>query len=353
MSLFGGPLFEELVNGGITMKQLTEQNFLVPMVAYGPNEHADLSKVKIVAGDYQEDQLAEAMNKPSLVGDVVKNWFTHAKDKQTMCFAVNIPHSQRICDEFVAMGVNAVHVDYSITQDQKTNIYREFKEGRITVLCNCALLSEGTDFPSAECLILARPTKSEVRYIQMIGRVLRPSPSTNKVFATVLDHGNCISRFGFPDDIVTLTLDDGKVKTGKEKKEKEEKEEPKPKECPVCKYLMRVGMKVCVGCGWTPKPKSAQIHTDEDLVEITRGNAKRLTKKAHLASTPGQEIYAQLKHHAESRGYKEGWAMYSYKTIFGRWPSQLEKSVIPMPPSGELLSFLRSEQIKKAKARHY
>ena len=341
--MLGGPLFEELVSG-ITMKELTEQGFLVPMVAYGPNEVADLSKVRTVAGEYKEDELGEAMNKTHLVGDVVKQWFKYAHNKQTMAFCVTIAHSMSICEAFQGMGVNAVHVDYRMTDDQKKKIYSDFKEGKTMVLCNCALLSEGSDFPAAECIVLARPTKSEVRFIQMVGRVLRPSPG--KDHAIVLDHGGCIARFGFPDDIHVDKLDDGKPKKSDSERKEKEKEEPKPKECPQCKYLMRVGMKVCVSCGWSYKPKSTAKHSDEDLIEIQRKGAKKkaTAKTQPLAQTEREKTLAMLKHYAHARGYKDGWYLHKYKEVYGYWPKGNQRNVAPMEPSPELLIWLRSQQ---------
>jgi superfamily II DNA or RNA helicase len=186
--------------------------------------------------------------------------------------------------------------------------------------------------------------------MQVIGRVLRPSHGKSQ--AIVLDHGGNVARFGFPEDIYVDKLDDGKPKKSDSERKEKEKEEPKPKECPQCKYLMRIGMKVCVGCGWHSKPKSDQTHTDDDLVEITKnGKKKPLNKTQMIASNPGQQILAQLKHRANTMGYKEGWVSYTYRDIFGHFPKGEDRNVLPMEPSVELLSWLRSQQIKKAKAR--
>jgi hypothetical protein len=48
------------------------------------------------------------------------------------------------------------------------------------------VLTEGADFPFSDCAVIARPTKSEPLFIQMVGRVLRPSPATGKSDALVL-----------------------------------------------------------------------------------------------------------------------------------------------------------------------
>ena len=142
----GGPLFESIV-AGVTMRELIDTGYLVDADVWAPAD-PDLKGVKTVAGDYQEDQLGEAMDKAQLVGDIVSHWLKLAPGTQTMVFAVNIAHSRHICDQFKANGIAAVHVDYHMTDEEKQAIYSDFKAGRSMVLCNCALLSEGADFPA-------------------------------------------------------------------------------------------------------------------------------------------------------------------------------------------------------------
>ena len=68
--------------------------------------------------------------------------------------------------------------------------------GKIKVLSNCQILSEGWDQPKVSCVILARPTRSYGLYIQQIGRTLRPSP--NKKDTLIIDHAGAVDEHGFP-----------------------------------------------------------------------------------------------------------------------------------------------------------
>lgn len=166
-----GKLFEDVVRA-ITIPELIEQGFLVDVDIYAPTE-PDLKDVKIVAGDYHEEQLAEAMNKPMLVGDIIKTWNKLGQGKQTIVFAVDIAHSMHIVNQFIKNGVSAEHIDYKMTYDEKKDIVKRFKNREFTVLSNCSLLAEGFDAPATEVMILARPTKNLKRYMQMAGRILR------------------------------------------------------------------------------------------------------------------------------------------------------------------------------------
>jgi superfamily II DNA or RNA helicase len=117
-----GPLFQEVVVGA-TIANLIEDKFLVDVDIYAPERYQpDLSNVKIVAGDYDETELAEAVDKPKLVGDIVEHWKRLGRGKQTIVFATNIAHSKHICAMFNEAGIKAEHVDYRVTDEDRAAI---------------------------------------------------------------------------------------------------------------------------------------------------------------------------------------------------------------------------------------
>ena len=85
-------------------------------------------------------------------------------------------------------------------------IGRRLREGQIKVVCNVYCLTTGVDW-DVRCIILARPTKSEILYTQIIGRGLRTAEG--KTDCLVLDHSDTTLRLGFVTDIHHETLDDG------------------------------------------------------------------------------------------------------------------------------------------------
>ena len=68
---------------------------------------------------------------------------------------------------------------------ERLALYEQFRTGAVRVIVNCMVLTEGADFPYADCAVIGRPTDNEVLFIQMVGRVLRPSPLTGKTDARV------------------------------------------------------------------------------------------------------------------------------------------------------------------------
>lgn len=329
----GGALFQDIAKSA-TAKDLIEQGYLVDADFYGPST-PDLSKVNIVAGDYQEDQLGEVMDKPRLVADIVDTWLKYANGKRTICSAVNISHSKHIVERFRSIGVNAVHIDCYMQEEEKDEIIGRARAGDITVLSQVSLLSEGVDIPELECLIYAKPTKSLIRWRQTAGRVFRPSKGKER--AIVLDHSGTCSRLGYPTDDIDLVLDDGKPKSTK----KADKKEKLPEPCKSCSFL-KVTHK-CPQCGFAPKTQAKGIEHADGELQLLKGK-----KKKEFTTAEKEHIYAQLLGYAKKKGYKDGWSYHKCKERCGTYPS---RKVAPIEPGPEILGWIQHMNIKNAKRK--
>jgi DNA repair protein RadD len=338
----GGPLFEHLVIGA-TIKDLIDGDYLVDCDIYAPSE-PDLAKVRSSKGidgllDYAQSDLEEVTDKPELIGDILTHWRRLADGKQTVVFACSIPHSKHIVEMFQAAGVSAEHLDYHHDDDERKEILDRFARGVTTVLSNCTLLSEGWDCPACEVMILARPTRSLIRYIQMVGRVLRPSPETGKKMALLLDHSGSTARLGHPCDDLPLVLDDGKPKAAG--KQEAVRRESLPKPCPLCHFVRPAGVHACPKCGFAPERQCD--------VETVDGELVRFERKKPLKKEAGQHIYSQLLGYAQNKGYQPGWAFHKYREFTGREPRGLNQ--VAATPTPEILGWIRSRQIAFAKRK--
>lgn len=335
-----GPLFEALIVGA-TITELIAGGYLVDCDIYAPSE-PDLAKVRSTKGmdgllDYNQSDLEGAADKPELIGDIVSHWRKLAAGKQTVAFACSIPHSKRIVEQFQAAGVIAEHIDYHCDDDERASILDRFARGETMVLSNVGLLSEGWDCPSTEVMILARPTRSLIRFIQMVGRVLRPA--SGKERALLLDHSGSTARLGHPCDDLPLELDDGKPKSAS--KQQSERRESLPKPCPACKFMRPAGVHACPKCGFAPERQSDVLVGDGELVKQER--RKPATKDAK------QHTYSQLLFIEQKRGYRHGWAANQYRGIFDVWPRGLNE--VTATPTEAVLNKIKANQIAFAKAR--
>lgn len=334
-----GPLFEQMVIAA-TIQDLIDQGYLVDCDVYAPSQ-PDLSKVKITAGDYNEKELGEAVDKPLLIGDIVTNWRKYASGTPTVCFATNIAHSRHIVEQFIGAGVTAEHIDCYTDEDERAAILARVASGHTLVISNVGILTEGWDFPACKTMILARPTKSLIRYLQMAGRVLRPAPGKER--ALILDHSGTVQSIGFPTDDFPMELDDGKPKqsSGSDRKQ----EEKKPAKCPKCSYLKKNGGK-CPVCGFQPQKQNTTEHAAGELVPLTK---KEKAKAAKLAGLDKQHVYSELYRMGEEHGYKPGWVANQYRSIFGVWPKGLQE--VGRPPSLVVQSMVKANMIRFHKGR--
>ena len=195
-----GGIFETIIECP-QVAPLIEQGYLVKTRVYAPVD-PDLKGVRTVAGDYVESQLADRMDRPKLIGDIVTHWHKFGERRKTVAFAVNVAHSIHLRDEFIKSGVRAEHIDGSTPKPERDASLARLASGEIELVTNCMVLTEGWDMPEVGCCILARPTKKMGLYRQMIGRVLRPAPG--KTDAIVLDHSGAVFRHGFVEDAVEM-----------------------------------------------------------------------------------------------------------------------------------------------------
>jgi DNA repair protein RadD len=322
----------------VRMQELIDQKFLSPFRVYAPS-HPDLSGVKTVAGDYHEGQLAEVMGDRVLVADIVSTWLRLANWQPTLVFAVDRAHAAKLQAEFMAAGVPMGYCDALVDRVERRVLFDRMARGELAGIVNVGTLTTGVD-ADVRCIVLARPTKSEMLHVQIIGRALRTAPG--KTEALILDHADNHTRLGFVTDIHHTRL-----LTGSEKNQtRKEKDEPLPKECPSCNTLKQPKVKECPTCGFEPKRVSDIETEDGELQEITRGG-----KKSKPTINDKRDFYSQVLWIAKERGKADGWVAHTFRDKFGVWPVGLVKAVSPMQPSPEVLSFVKAKAIRFAKGK--
>lgn len=292
-------LFQAMVIGPSTA-QLTEMGFLVPARLF-ERKGADLSGVHTKAGDYDQTQLEEAVDKPTLVGDIVSHYQRIAGGRTAIAFAVSIKHSHHLVDQFRAAGVHAEHIDGTTPEAERRDILARLHSGAVQVACNVGVYVEGIDCPPASCCILARPTKSLTLCLQAIGRVLRTHPG--KRDAIILDHAGCTREHGWYDDAREWSLE------GRKKLRRVEIEaEAVLKVCPVCSEAYRARVAVC-RCGYEFfNSERTVVQIDGELEETV--NPKRNYTIRKLSADPA---VAALQRIAAENNYKPGWVWHQRK----------------------------------------
>jgi superfamily II DNA or RNA helicase len=330
-----GKHFDRLIIGATTA-QLIEDKYLSPFRSFAPAS-PDLTGVRTIAGDYHEGDLADAVNKTTLVANVVETWQAQANYRPTLCFAVDRAHAKNLQQQFVAAGVSAEYFDAYTDAMERAAIAKRFHAGEVKVVCNVGCLTTGVDW-DVRCIILARPTKSEILYVQMVGRGLRTAEG--KADCLILDHSDNHTRLGFVTDIHHDALDDGEPKRAAIV----DKAEALPKKCIKCSFLKP--MLQCPCCGFIPAPQPGAVHRDGELVElVSRNEAGRVSEGQRLT------FYSELRSLESERGYKRGWSANQYKNKFGSFPPWAWNEYPTLAATAATRSWVKSRMIAFAKSR--
>lgn len=259
-----GPWYEEMVKGPTTT-QLIERKALAPFRMFAPSV-PDLSAIHITAGDFNGKELADAMDKPKLIGDVVGHYQKIAPNTRAIVFGSSLDHSRHIVSQFREHGISAEHVDGGDDSEYREAAIARFRSGETQVLSNFSLFDEGLDIPAVETVIDANPTQSLSRCLQKWGRGLRYVPGKT---AIILDHaGNC-ERHGMPDDDREWSLED------RERRPRGEKTTELAKRCDQCLRVHKPAP-ACPHCGHVYPIQPRQITQEEgELMEITAKRERR------------------------------------------------------------------------------
>ena len=193
--------------------------WLCDLRGYRVNGKAHLDGIKTRAGDFAQDDLEKEVNTPERNAIIVKEWYKVAYGKRTLVFTVDVQHALDLAAAFKAHGEPAEAV-WGDDPERHSKIDRH-KSGEFSVLCNCNVLAIGYDDPQIQCIVSAAPTKSELRYVQQIGRGTRICEGkTDCIVIDVVDNSakhsltTVSTLLGLPKD---LDLKGEKYTTAKQK----------------------------------------------------------------------------------------------------------------------------------------
>lgn len=364
-----GDVYDELVLGWPTRKMMDE-GYLVEARYFAPSE-PDLQKVKTRAGDYEIGALELAMNRPTLIGDIVGNWLRVARERRTVVFCVTRAHAKNVTEQFLDAGITAEYVDGETPLDKRRGIFARVEEGSTQVLVNVFVASYGLDIPPLDCCVIARPTKSLVLYLQMGGRILRPLYADGfdmdttegrlnaikyspKPDALIIDHSGCVLRHGMLDDYIPWTLDGDDDISDLKQAAAEKNNEPKEIKCPNCQRVFK-GTRFCPNCGFEliAPGQDIPVYAAElkEIEEVKPADGKEFNRKTSWETKV--QLYGEMLHYAKSKGYNEGFAAHFYREVSGVWPNDERlRNATPREPTALLKGYIKWRAMaKRARAR--
>lgn len=150
-----------------------------------------------IDGDYKNSALIKVFDTSKIRAQLYDSYEKNALGKKGIIYSISREHSEHICAQYRSHNVAIENIDSKTPTKVREEIIKAFKEGKIDIIVNVDIFSEGFDCPNIEFIQLARPTRSLVKYIQQVGRGLRKNGNKR---CTILDNVGMYSRFGLPDE---------------------------------------------------------------------------------------------------------------------------------------------------------
>jgi hypothetical protein len=273
---------------------MISNGYLVPIISYQPVK-VDLKGIRTTAGDYNQSDLDQKFNNIESVMQVVDATKQKIIDRnQALVFCITIKHSEAVAKAYNEAGIKAMAIHSHLTKDEQAKALEAFKSGDIKVITNADMLTTGFDHPPTDTIVLARATKSQNLYKQMVGRVLRLAEGKSE--AVLLDCAGVISDLGLPTRPI-------------QPRGKSEQEDKGKSKCPNCDsprvyrtIKEDTAYRVCAECGHREEIESQTGYECEACGMIHGNNAEFIAHsgKLHLSCTCGHyTVISEATRHEE------------------------------------------------------
>jgi len=264
----------------ISLPELIGSGHLVPPVTYRIDTGETGEKLEAIhlrkGSDYNDKEIADILDTVPLNTRVVEEWKAKAGTRKTVVFCSDIKHAANVTQGFKNAGVKAELVTSLMTSELRQQALQDLESGKVQVLVNVAILTEGWDYPPISCVVLLRCSSYKSTMIQMIGRGLRPIdasiyPNDTKTDCVVLDFGISTILHGNLEQEIKL-------------KEELSKERDT---CPDCKKKIPLSAEVCPLCNADIKEAEEQqkVAREKRILERFVMAEINLLEKSHFAWT--------------------------------------------------------------------
>ncbi|KAA5605444.1 DEAD/DEAH box helicase [Roseospira marina] len=297
-----GHIFSAAVRGP-SIRALIDDGYLVEPNVYMPRTDLDLGGLKRRFGDWKTGDLVNRVDRPDITRVALRWYSARLAGTPTVVFCASIEHATHVAEAFGAAGWRAAVVHGGTPEAERDAIFANLATGRLQIVCNVEIITEGVDVPRIGGVILLRPTQSTALYLQMIGRALRLLEG--KAFTPIIDIARCSAIHGLPDEDRPWRLDTG-LANGRLQQLVEA-----TRVCPKCARVHRRVDPACPGCGYrvpqVPKPVATATR-DGDRPSGFPGLTVQQVRDMPYGRllTLGTDKAALIRI-ASIRGYKLGW----------------------------------------------
>lgn len=254
---------------------MIENNYLVKPVLKSVDHKFNTAGLHIQLGDYKIKELEalceDAVKINQQINDAMPRLIGR---KKVVWFCVSIRHAEMVNQLLQYKGETSCTI-HSKIKEGRDDLFETFSKCfDIRHLANVSIIVEGIDIPSIDAIVLMCPTRSANKYLQSVGRGLRPYG--DKKDCLVLDYGDVVRELGSLEDPLLIFKNKGKGLKGQESL----------KVCPECFSYIHTKLKNCPDCGYKYP----------DVIPLDKVGTKAAEEGSLLGSA--SKNYKTLKVHA-------------------------------------------------------
>lgn len=255
------------------LKWAIDNGWLVKPVLKHNDQAFDTSKLHTKLGDYDQSEVKEMTVNRSKVETQIADAIPKLEGRKKVIWHCScIEHAELVSS--LIPNERSVVIHSRMNKLSRKKALEEFESGQCRHLVFVMIVSEGYDFPPIDAVVLMRPTKSPIVYVQSIGRALRTSEG--KTNCLVLDYGQVVRRCG--------PLDNPNVSSGNGRS----------------KDYLKTGMKFCPSCYTYQDSENAVCQECSfDFVKAKIEAQKDRLKSLTRHSDDGSEILSKEKSEGE------------------------------------------------------
>lgn len=154
---------------------------LSPFIAQGFQLPVSIGDISVSSNsddgsDWNAEELGNILKATNVEDIVFEKWHELAKERSTIAFCASVAQANSLAQYFINRGIKAKDINGMTPKSERKQMLDDFRSGNLQLITSCDVLNEGTDLPIASCGLMVRPTRSDLRYTQAVGRLLRLYP---------------------------------------------------------------------------------------------------------------------------------------------------------------------------------
>lgn len=324
------------------------EGYLVPVYPLRTKYIIDVSGVKLQGGEYKQTELQFAVDKDQVTEAAIDETIQHAGDRyHWLVFCAGVEHAKHTAAMMNAKGIKTIAIHSDMGTTERDNAIDAWKSGEYTAATNNNILTTGIDFPGIDLIVMLRPSKSVILWVQMNGRGTRPIYADGYDLSTREGRLEAIAAGPKPDGCLVLdfannTKNLGPINDPKiPRKPGEGGGEAPSKCCPVCNMWNHPTARVCFKCGseFTFNVKIQAKADDRELIKsdnpITEEFAVDQITYTKYAGRGGKPPSLLVNYYCGLKNFRE-WVPIegfgSSRGIAQRWWNERTRT-IPLPNS--------------------